>query len=99
MFLGSMRYDQQWTHSHMNVYSPLYSDFYKYVKALPPLPFPCLPFLLLAGAGYKMIVLPPYQCEEKCQGTQAMLVGKLWKSRKLIKQEERNRKQEVGSRK
>ena len=29
------------------------------------------------------------QCEEKCPSTQAMLVGKLWKSRKVMEQEEK----------
>ena len=29
------------------------------------------------------------QCEEKCSSTQAMLVGKLWKSRKVMEREKR----------
>ena len=44
------------------LFKVFYWDFslYKSVKALPPPPFPNLLFLLLAGAGYRMIMLPHY---------------------------------------
>ena len=46
----------------------------------------------LKSAEFEHMVSPK-QCEEKCPSTQAMLVGKLWESRKVMEQEKK-----IGSR-